>query len=110
VRDAADWAPALCGLAALVTVNTGPMHVADALDVPLVVVDGASRLPLWAPEGARSAVVHRQDLVPAAPFHPTASNGPAVQSAVMSLVRPADVLSALAAVAPGFARRRRVGV
>ena len=68
------------------------MHIADAMDVPLVAIDGASRLPLWAPEGPRSAVLQHQDRVPGAPFHPTASNGPIVQRAVMALVTPDEVL------------------
>ncbi|MBQ3809199.1 MAG: hypothetical protein II839_00095, partial [Kiritimatiellae bacterium] len=94
-RDAAAWVANLSACVSAVCVNTGPMHVADALGVPLVVVDGASRLPLWAPEGPRSAVVEHQDRVPWAPVHPTSSNGPAVQRGVMALVRPDEVLSAL---------------
>ena len=90
-----DWVRLLSTCGAAVCVNTGPMHVADALDLPLVVVDGASRLPLWAPEGPRSAVVEHQADVPWAPVHPTSSNGPAVQRGVMALVRPDEVLSAL---------------
>ena len=82
---------AACG--AVVSVNTGPMHVADAMGLPLVVLDGASRLPLWAPEGPRSVVLQHQDRVPGAPFHPTASNGAAVQRAVMALVAPDEVLA-----------------
>jgi hypothetical protein len=69
------------------------MHVADAMGIPLAVLDGASRLPLGAPEGPRSVVLQHQDRVPGAPFHPTATNGPAVQRAVMSLVAPDEVLA-----------------
>ena len=94
-KTVSDWVRLLSTCGAAVCVNTGPMHVADALDLPLVVVDGASRLPLWAPEGPRSAVVEHQDRVPWAPVHPTSSNGPAVQRGVMALVRPDEVLSAL---------------
>ena len=101
VREAAscaDWPRLLAACGAVASVNTGPMHVADAMDVPLVVLDGASRLPLWAPEGPRSAVLQHQGSVPGAPFHPTASNGPAVQRAVMALVSPDEALDALARV------------
>ena len=93
--DVRAWTRALSACGAAVCVNTGPMHLADALGVPLVVVDGASRLPLWAPEGPRSAVVHHQDDVPWAPVHPTRANGPAVQRGVMALVTPDEVLAAL---------------
>ena len=96
--DVADWARLLSRLSALVTVNTGPMHLADAMGVPLVVLDGASRLPLWAPESESSVVLHRQDLVPQAPFHPTSRNGLAVQSSVMSLVSADDVMRAISAL------------
>ena len=89
----AAWPRILAACAAVVSVNTGPMHVADAIGVPLVAIDGASRLPLWAPEGPRSVVLHHQERVPEAPFHPTASNGPDVRRAVMSLVTPDEVLA-----------------
>ena len=91
--SAADWPRLLAACGAVVSVNTGPMHVADAMGLPLAVIDGASRLPLWAPEGPRSVVLQHQDRVPDAPFHPTAANGPAVQRAVMSLVTPDEVLA-----------------
>ena len=91
----AEWPRLLAACGAVATVNTGPMHVADALDLPLVVLDGASRLPLWAPEGPRSVVLQHQGRVPDAPFHPTASNGPSVRRAVMALVEPEEALAAL---------------
>ena len=96
VREAAscaDWPRLLAACGAVVSVNTGPMHVADAMGIPLAVLDGASRLPLWAPEGPRSVVLQHQDRVPSAPFHPTAVNGPSVQRAVMALVSPDEVLA-----------------
>ena len=95
VREAAscaDWPRLLAACGAVVSVNTGPMHVADAMDIPLAVLDGASRLPLWAPEGPRSVVLQHQDRVPGAPFHPSATNGTAVQRAAMALVAPDEVL------------------
>lgn len=98
VREAADvpaWVANLAACGAAVCVNTGPMHLADALGIPLVVVDGASRLPLWAPEGPRSAVVLHPDADPRVSIHPTRSNGPAVQRAVMAPVPVSGVLAAL---------------
>ncbi len=105
VREAAsvaDWPRLLAACGAIASVNTGPMHIADALGVPLVVIDGASRLPLWAPECPRSVVLQHQDSVPEAPFHPTASNGPRVQRAVMSLVTPDEVLAVTFLHTPGL--------
>jgi len=66
-----EWTAELSRLSALVTVNTGPMHVAAALGVPLVALEGSSALPLWAPPGARSFVVHHQDQLGCAPCHQT---------------------------------------
>ena len=96
------WPRLLAACGAVVSVNTGPMHVADAMGLPLVAIDGASRLPLWAPEGPRSVVLQHQNRVPDAPFHPTASNGPAVQRAVMALVAPDEVLALPFFRAPGL--------
>ena len=96
VREAAsvaEWPRLVAACGAIASVNTGPMHIADALGVPLVVIDGASRLPLWSPEGPRSVVLQHQELVPDAPFHPTADNGAAVQRSVMALVAPNEVLA-----------------
>lgn len=105
VREAAsvaEWPRLVAACGAIASVNTGPMHIADVIGVPLVVIDGASRLPLWAPEGPRSVVFQHQDRVPEAPFHPTASNGPRVQRAVMSLVTPDEVLAVTFLHTPGL--------
>lgn len=88
-----DWVRTIGSCRAVVSVNTGPMHVADALGVPLVVVDGPSRLPLWAPEGEKSVVLHRQDAVPWVPVH--FGDDYALQARVMALVTPNAVLDAL---------------
>ena len=37
------------------------MHLADALNVPLVALFGQGKLPLWAPSSGRSRFVHHQD-------------------------------------------------
>jgi ADP-heptose:LPS heptosyltransferase len=66
-----EWGEALTSLSRLVSVDTGPMHLADALDVPLVTLYGAGCLPLWAPSGPRSLALHRQDDPDYEPVHPT---------------------------------------
>ena len=88
-----DWVRTLGSCRAVVSVNTGPMHVADALGLPLVVVDGPSRLPLWAPEGEKAVVLHRQDAVPWVPVH--FGDDYVLQAQVMALVTPTMVLGAL---------------
>ncbi|MBI1176044.1 hypothetical protein GC207_01245 [bacterium] len=57
-----DWLTAMKQLEGLVSLDTGPMHLADALGVPVVALFGQGLLPLWAPSGPRSRVVsHQQD-------------------------------------------------
>lgn len=64
-----DWVHRLQTASAVITVNTGPMHLADAMGKPLVGIDGPSKLPLWAPSGLRNRVVHHQDRIKCAPCH-----------------------------------------
>ena len=98
-RDPADWVAALRNCRAVVSVNTGPMHLADALDLPLLVLDGSSRLPLWAPEGPRAVVLHHQDVATGAPVHPV-GDGLRQQREVMALVTPDEALDALFPLLP----------
>jgi ADP-heptose:LPS heptosyltransferase len=99
VADVAGWVAALARCAAVLCVNTGPMHIAAALGVPLVVVEGSSRLPLWAPASATARVVHHQDVAGCAPCHQI---GDTVRCAsrCMALVGAAEVLAALDDVCP----------
>ena len=50
----------LCGLSALLTNDTGTMHLADFLGVPLVAVFGSTEPALTGPRGARSRVIRHQ--------------------------------------------------
>jgi len=50
----------LCGLSALVTNDTGTMHLADFLGVPLVAIFGSTEPALTGPRGPLSRVVRRQ--------------------------------------------------
>lgn len=88
------WVTELAKCGPVISVNTGPMHLADALDKPLVVIEGSSRLPLWAPEGERSFVVHRQDVVKCAPCHQVGDTFECERQC-MAMIHPHDVLAAL---------------
>ncbi len=89
-----DWVGRLAACGGVIAVNTGPMHVANALNRPLVVLDGPSRLPLWAPEGDRAFVVHHQEAVDCAPCHPV-GDCVACGHRCMRLITPDDVIDAL---------------
>ncbi|MGI5869503.1 MAG: glycosyltransferase family 9 protein [Kiritimatiellia bacterium] len=87
------WVALLAKCGAIVTVNTGPMHVADALDKPLVVIEGGSRLPLWAPENDHAVVIHHQPEAPCAPCHQVGD--PGCGRRCLMLVEVDEVLDAL---------------
>lgn len=95
--DVRSWVAELAECGAIITVNTGPMHLADALDKPLVVLEGSSRLPLWAPEGNRAFVVHHQDVAACAPCHQVGDTITCGRRC-MRLILPDEVIAALATV------------
>ena len=67
--DVCAWVRELVGRRAAIAVNTGPMHIASACGLPVVLLEGSSRLPLWQPPCGRFAVVEHQDEVECAPCH-----------------------------------------
>jgi len=58
--DIDAWKTNLCEVDLVVTLDTGPMHLADAMGIPIVALFGNSPLPLWAPSGFFSRTVHHQ--------------------------------------------------
>ncbi len=94
VHDVHDWVAALARASAVVAVNTGPMHIAAALGKPVVLLEGPSRQPLWAPPCGRHAVVAHQGEVRCAPCHQV---GDCLRCGrrCMALDTPEEVLSAL---------------
>ncbi len=69
------WARALLPCRMVVTLDTGPMHLADALGIPVVSLFGPGLLPLWAPSEPRSRIVAHQDF-PGAVCHQVDANIP----------------------------------
>jgi ADP-heptose:LPS heptosyltransferase len=72
------WAVELQKFSAIVTVDTGGMHLADALEVPVIALFGQGLLPLWGPSGPQSRVLSRQndpDFVPCQQIEKNASKG-----------------------------------
>jgi ADP-heptose:LPS heptosyltransferase len=91
------WTRQLSQLSGVVSVDTGPMHLADALHVPLVALYGSGQLPLWAPSGPRSLALHRQNDPDYTPIHPVDANIPRGLE-LMARHTVEDVLHALADV------------
>jgi len=58
---------------AIVTLDTGPMHVASALNIPTVALFGSGQLPLWGPFSDQSAVIVSKDF-PKMSIHQTQQN------------------------------------
>lgn len=67
--DIAAWVGALSGASAAIAVNTGPMHVASAIGVRVILLEGSSRLPLWQPPCPPFEIVTHQADIPCAPCH-----------------------------------------
>ena len=88
------WTDRLRRVEAAISVNTGPMHIADALDKALVVLEGSGRIPLWAPSNPRSRLIHHQEDFPCAPCHQTGA-ATSCAAACMAAITEDEVLQAL---------------
>jgi len=88
------WAVELQKFSAIVTVDTGPMHLADALGVPMVALFGQGLLPLWAPSGRRSRVVSHQGDADFRVCHPVEANT-SLGRDFMQRIQPSEVLDVL---------------
>lgn len=96
-RSVDEWIGNLSRCEAVIALDSGPAHLADALGVPLVALYGSGQLPLWAPSGQFSHVLHRQNDLDYQPIHPVDANI-ARGLELMSRHTADDVLAALAAV------------
>lgn len=86
------WVNILNSARAVISVNTGPMHIAAALGKPQLVIEGTSRIPLWAPANRKAIVIHHQDGKTIKPIHQIDANAEYSKHA-MSLVTSVEVLS-----------------
>lgn len=93
-----SWAVELQKFSAIVTVDTGPMHLADALGLPLVALFGQGLLPLWAPSGPLARVVSHQDDADFQVCHPVEANTPLGRH-FMRRIQPAEALETLRQIA-----------
>ena len=94
----AQWASELARSRLIVTLDTGPMHLAAALGVPLVALFGQGLLPLWQPAGDRSVIVSHQADGDFRPCHPLEENWEQGAS-FMRRITVAEVLAAVEQVA-----------
>ncbi len=92
--DVPAYAAALRACPVVVTLDTGPMHLAGAVGCAVVALFGTGQLPLWAP----AADPHRTLTAPALsanpPPHPIAANA-ALGRAAMAEIPPSAVLAAV---------------
>lgn len=61
LKTVQQWVDAIAGLDLLVTLDSGPMHLADALGVPLVALFGPGQVWLWRPAKESSLAIHHQN-------------------------------------------------
>ncbi len=91
-----SWADQFNQCSFVISVDSGPMHLADALAVPVVALFGQGKLPLWAPSATGSVALTRRD----AEFfvcHPVVANIPLGQK-YMNKITVEDVLAAVAEI------------
>jgi heptosyltransferase I len=99
-----QWAEQFNRCTLVVTLDTGPMHLADALDVPVIALYGQGKLPLWAPSGSRSIVLAHQDSPDFFVCHPIEENTHLGQK-FMNKISVEEVLEAVAKLTGNIERR-----
>ena len=69
-----SWIKSLSEFDLLITLDSGPMHLADALGVPLITLFGPGQLPMWAPSRKFARVLHHQEPPHCQPVHQIEGN------------------------------------
>ena len=90
-----SWAREFNQCAFVITVDSGPMHFADALELPVIALFGQGKLPLWAPSGKQSVHLSHQDDPDFYVCHPIDQNIPLGQK-FMNRITVEEVLAAAA--------------
>jgi hypothetical protein len=93
-----SWVRQFNQCAFVITVDSGPMHLADALDVPVIALFGQGKLPLWAPSGKQSVPISHQDDPDFYVCHPIDENVPLGQK-FMNRISVAEVMTAVGKIA-----------
>jgi len=89
-----SWARELNQCRLMVTLDSGPMHLADALGIPVVALFGQGWLPFWAPSAKGSRVLAHQNDPDFAVCHPIEENTPLGQK-YMNRITVDEVFSAV---------------
>lgn len=90
-----SWAAEFNQCEFVISIDSGPMHLADALDVPVIALFGQGKLPLWAPSGPKSVVLTHQGDPDFKVCHPIEKNTPLGQD-FMRRITVDEVLQAVA--------------
>jgi ADP-heptose:LPS heptosyltransferase len=93
-KSVEGWAAALNECSVVVTLDSGPMHLADAIGIPTVALFGQGKLPLWAPSNPRSCTISHQNDPDFVLCQPVAENTARAQE-FMSRITVAEVLDAI---------------
>jgi ADP-heptose:LPS heptosyltransferase len=89
-----DWLEKLSACSVVVSLDSGPMHLADSIGVPVIALFGQGVLPLWAPSGNQSIVLEHQDNPEFFQCHPIEQNAHLGQK-FMSWINVGEVIHAL---------------
>lgn len=89
-----EWVNILNSASCVISVNTGPMHIAAALKKPQIVIEGTSRIPLWAPANSNAIVIHYQNGIEIRAIHQIDSNAE-YSRRVMSKISADEVFSVM---------------
>ena len=89
-----SWIRFLSEIDLLVALDSGPMHLADALGVPLIALFGPGQLPMWAPSGKFARVLHHQEPPHFRPIHQIEGNEK-LGKAVMEKITVEEVLDCI---------------
>jgi ADP-heptose:LPS heptosyltransferase len=94
-----EWRHQLEQLDHVVTVDSGPMHLAAALGIPSTALFGGGLLPVWAPSGEQSRVVTHQFGPGKGPCHQIGENLE-YEKTLMELIRVEEVSAAIDLTSP----------